>query len=77
MDIHVDLDTVKLFCSIVVFGALNGYIMYRRGMKRGWDDLAYELSLSGYIDINNETLEISRVSDMKYKKFKQEYGNEK
>ena len=77
MDIHIDLDNIKLFCSIVFLGVINGYFMYRKGLKRGWDDLAYELTMSGYIDINDKTLEITRVSDIKYKKFQQEYDNGK
>lgn len=71
MDIHIDLNNIGLFLSIVVFGSAHSWYWFKKGLKRGWDDLAFELGNAGYIDIDDETLEIKRVSDREYKKYKE------
>jgi hypothetical protein len=69
MDIHIDLQLFKLFVAIVIAGVLYGHYVYRQGLKRGWDDLAYLLTDEGLIQID-ENGEILRVSDREYVKFK-------
>ena len=59
---------IMLFLSIVVIGAGHSWYYYTKGKKRGWDDSLYLLAESGYVKINDETLEVTRVSDNEYKK---------
>jgi hypothetical protein len=71
MDIHIDSETLKLFASIVIAGSIYGHYLYKKGLKRGWDDLAYLLEGEGLIQIDDEG-EILRVSDREYHKLKKQ-----
>lgn len=76
MDIHIELDQVLLFVSIVIAGSLQCWYWYNKGMKKGWDDSCYALTSVGIIKIDQETLEISRVSDKEFKKIQQEFAED-
>lgn len=73
MDIHIEIGRVLLFLSIVGIGSAISWYWYRRGVQHGWDDSMYQLCESGYIDIDEETLEIKRVSDHQYKQYQKSY----
>lgn len=59
MDIHIDLDQLKFLIALIVSGALYGNYVYKKGLMKGWDDLAYELEEAGIIKVDEETGEIT------------------
>lgn len=69
--LEISLEDIKLFLAIVIAGAVYGQYLYHKGKKRGWDLLAWELTDAGYLKIDEETLEVSRVSDKEYNRLKQ------
>ena len=75
MDIHIDLGQIGFFIALIIVGVASNWYYHRKGLKEGWDNLAYLLSDEGLIDIDEDG-EIHRVSDHEFKKFKQsmEYG---
>lgn len=75
MDFHIDINDLKLFCAIVVAGVTNGYFLYRKGLRVGWDNCSYVLSDAGLIDIKDDG-EIIRVSDREYQKRKIQFEEE-
>lgn len=62
MDIHIDLESLKMFVAIVVAGSVYGHYLYKRGLRKGWDDLAFELEDAGIINVDEETGEITRAA---------------
>jgi hypothetical protein len=70
MDIHIDLNDIGLFLSIVVFGAAHSWYWFRKGLRKGWDDLAWSLSDENIILVADDG-EIKRVSDNEYRKYKE------
>lgn len=69
--LEISWDDIKLFLAIVVIGVIHGQYCFYRGKKRGHDDSLYLLEESGYLKIDRETLEVSRVSDKEYKQLQQ------
>lgn len=63
MDIHVDIESLKMFFTILVLGVGTNWYYYHKGMKKGWDNLAWELEDSGIIDVDDETGEIKRAAN--------------
>lgn len=59
---------IMLFLSIVVIGAGHSWYYYAKGKKRGFDSAMWSLTDAGYLKIDDETLEVTRVSDSEYKK---------
>ncbi len=76
MDIHIELDQVLLFVSIVIAGSLQCWYWYNKGIKRGWDQACWSLAEVNIIKVDDETLEISRVSDKEFKKFQREFAED-
>lgn len=70
MDIHIDADQLKMFVAIVIAGAVYGQYLYRKGLRHGWDNLAYLLDDESIIRVGQDG-EIKRVSDREYNKYKQ------
>lgn len=75
MDIHIDLEAVKFFVVLVIAGSLYGWYCYKQGIKVGFDDAMYMLQEEFIVKIDDETLEVSRVSDHEFRKYKEEYEN--
>lgn len=63
MDIHIDIEQVKMFAAIAIAGSVYGHYLYTKGLKKGWDDLAYSLLEENIIDIDDETGEIKRSTN--------------
>ncbi len=67
--LEISWEEIKFFIALVVAGIGYGYYVYHRGMRKGWDDLAYLLDAEGIILVDDNG-EICRVSDRDYAKFK-------
>lgn len=74
MDINISIgwEEIKFFLALVVVGAGYGYHCYRTGIRKGFDDAMYTLEYEGIVKIDDETLEVSRVSDNEFRKFQKE-----
>lgn len=76
MDIHIELDQILFFIALVVAGSLQSWYWYNKGKKIGFDMSCYLLEDVGIITIDQETLEIKRVSDKEFKKIQREFAEE-
>lgn len=75
MDIHIDLEQIGFFISLVVIGVASNWYYYNKGLKKGWDNLAFELESELLIEINDDG-EIKRLSDKEFQKRKLQYNFE-
>ncbi len=69
--LEISWGDIMLFLSIVVSGVCHGAYQYNKGKKRGWDSAIFSCEESGYLKVDDETLEVTRVSDKEYNRLKQ------
>jgi len=72
MDIHIEIDQLLLFLSIVVMGSAISWFWFKKGVKTGWDSAMFSLEEECIVSIDDETLEVKRVSDKQYHDFKRQ-----
>lgn len=70
LTIEISWEEIKFFIAICLCGIGYGYYCYRNGVRRGWDESCYQLFDSGFINIDPETLEVTRVSDKEFRKIR-------
>lgn len=63
MDIHIDLEDLKMFATILVLGVGTNWYYYNKGLRRGWDDAMFSLEDENIIEIDDETGEIKRSTN--------------
>ncbi len=71
INISIGWEEIKFFLALVVAGLGYGYHCYRTGIRKGFDDAMYTLEYEGIVKIDDETLEVSRVSDNEFRKFQE------
>lgn len=69
--LEISWDDIKLFLAIVVIGAGHSWYYFNKGKKFGWDQSIFQLESAGYLKVDDETLEVKRVSDKEYKRLQQ------
>ena len=74
--IEIPWEEVWFFLALVVSGAAYGMYCFYRGKKVGFDDAMYTLQLEGFVNIDEDTLEVTRMSDRQYKEYKASYCEE-
>lgn len=68
--LEISWEEIKFFIALVIAGSLYGYHVYRKGIKRGFDDCAYLLAEEGVIFIDDDG-NIGRVSDKEFREFQE------
>jgi hypothetical protein len=68
--LEISWEEIKFFIALVIAGSLYGYHVYRKGIKRGWDDAIYTLEDAGVVYVDDAG-DVCRVSDKEFREFQE------